>query len=94
MVQYTIRRIRGRIQAKLTAVSQNSNAKLVYTTDGTAPTAKSKQVASGSTINIDETCTLKVGLLSNGTVTGIRTYNYTIKHSSHIPSPYMLMPNR
>ena len=66
-------------RAKLTAVSQNSNAKLVYTTDGTAPTAKSKQVATGSTIDIDETCTLKVGLLSNGTVTGIRTYNYTIK---------------
>lgn len=66
-------------RAKLTAVSQNSNAKLVYTTDGTDPTAKSKQVATGSTINIDETCTLKVGLLSNGTVTGIRTYNYIIK---------------
>lgn len=66
-------------KAKLTAVSQNSNAKLVYTTDGTAPTAKSKQVATGSSINIDETCTLKVGLLSNGTVTGIRTYNYIIK---------------
>ena len=66
-------------KAKLTAVSQNSNAKLVYTTDGTAPTAKSKQVASGSTINIDNTCTLKVGLLINGNVTGIRTYNYTIK---------------
>ena len=66
-------------KAKLTAVSQNNNAKLVYTTDGTDPTAKSKQVATGSTINIDETCTLKVGLLSNGTVTGIRTYNYTVK---------------
>ena len=66
-------------KAKLTAVSQNSNAKLVYTTDGTDPTAKSKQVANGNTINIDNTCTLKVGLLNNGTVTGIRTYNYTIK---------------
>ena len=66
-------------KAKLTAVSQNSNAKLVYTTDGTDPTAKSKQVATGSTINIDNTCTLKVGLLINGTVTGIRTYNYTVK---------------
>lgn len=66
-------------KAKLTAVSQNSNAKLVYTTDGTAPTAKSKQVATGSTINIDNTCTLKVGLLINGNVTGIRTYNYTVK---------------
>lgn len=66
-------------KAKLTAVSQNSNAKLVYTTDGTDPTAKSKQVATGNTINIDNTCTLKVGLLINGTVTGIRTYNYTVK---------------
>lgn len=66
-------------KAKFTAVSQNSNAKLVYTTDGTAPTAKSKQVTTGSTINIDNTCTLKVGLLINGNVTGIRTYNYTIK---------------
>lgn len=66
-------------KAKLTAVSQNSNAKLVYTTDGTDPTAKSKQVATGNTINIDNTCTLKVGLLNNGTVTGIRTYNYTVK---------------
>lgn len=66
-------------KAKLTAVSQNSNAKLVYTTDGTAPTAKSKQITNGNTINIDNTCTLKVGLLINGNVTGIRTYNYTIK---------------
>lgn len=66
-------------RAKLTAVSQNSNVKLVYTTDGTTPTAKSKQVANGNTINIDNTCTLKVGLLINGNVTGIRTYNYTIK---------------
>lgn len=66
-------------KAKLTAVSQNSNAKLVYTTDGTDPTAKSKQVTNGNTINIDNTCTLKVGLLINGNVTGIRTYNYTIK---------------
>lgn len=66
-------------KAKLTAVSQNSNAKLVYTTDGTAPTTKSKQVTTGSTINIDNTCTLKVGLLINGNVTGIRTYNYTVK---------------
>lgn len=66
-------------KAKLTAVSLNSNAKLVYTTDGTAPTAKSKQVTNGNTINIDNTCTLKVGLLINGNVTGIRTYNYTIK---------------
>ena len=66
-------------KATLTAVSQNANAKLVYTTDGTVPTASSKQATSGSTINIDNSCTLKVGLLINGIVSGIRTYNYTIK---------------
>ena len=71
-------------KAKLTAVSQNSNAKLVYTTDGTDPTAKSKQVATGNTINIDETCTLKVGLLSNGTVTGIlQLYRQDIRAIYH-----------
>lgn len=63
----------------LTAVSQDSNAKLVYTTDGTEPTASSKQATSGSRLPIDNSCTLKVGLLTNGNVSGIRTYNYTIK---------------
>lgn len=63
----------------LTAVTQNSNAKLVYTTDGSTPTASSKQVTNGSSIDINNSCTLKVGLLINGTVSGVRTYNYTIK---------------
>ena len=63
----------------LTAVSQNSNAKLVYTTNGSDPTASSKPVTSGTSINISSSCTLKVGLLINGTVSGIRTYNYSIK---------------
>lgn len=63
----------------LTAVSQNSNAKLVYTTNGIDPTAKSTQVESGASININSSCTLKVGLLINSTVSGIRTYNYSIK---------------
>lgn len=63
----------------LTAVSQNSNAKLVYTTNSSDPTASSKPVTSGTSINISSSCTLKVGLLINGTVSGIRTYNYSIK---------------
>lgn len=66
-------------KATLIAASKNSNAKLVYTTDGTDPTSKSTQVASGSTIDINNSCTLKVGLLINGTVSGIRTYNYDVK---------------
>lgn len=63
----------------LTAVSKNSTAKLVYTTNGSDPTASSTQTTSGTSINISSSCTLKVGLLINGTVSGIRTYNYSIK---------------
>ena len=63
----------------LTAVSKNTAAKLVYTTNGSDPTANSTQVTSGTSIDISSSCTLKVGLLINGTVSGIRTYNYSIK---------------
>lgn len=66
-------------ETTLTAVSKNSNAKLVYTTNGNDPTASSTQATSGTSINISSSCTLKVGLLINGTVSGIRTYNYSIK---------------
>lgn len=63
----------------LTAVSKNTSAKLVYTTNGSDPTASSTQATSGTSIDISSSCTLKVGLLINGTVSGIRTYNYSIK---------------
>ncbi len=66
-------------KVKLTAVSANAGAKLVYTTDGTEPTAQSTQVASGTTVAIANSCVLKVGLLADGTVSSVRTYNYTIK---------------
>jgi alpha-amylase len=62
----------------LTAVSATSDAKLVYTLDGTTPTASSTQVTSGNSVNISSDCTLKVGLLINGVVSGIITRNYTI----------------
>lgn len=67
-------------KVKLIAVSKDASAKLVYTTDGTAPTAKSKQVASGDEITISSDCVLKVGLLVGGSVKGIITRNYTIQH--------------
>ena len=67
------------VKVALTAVSKNTSAKLVYTTNGSNPTANSTQVTSGTSINISSSCTLKVGLLINGTVSGIRTYNYSIK---------------
>ena len=75
-------------KVKLTAVSKDASAKLVYTTDGTAPTAKSKQVASGDEITISSDCVLKVGLLVGGSVKGIITRNYTIQHVEEGPDAF------
>lgn len=75
-------------KVKLTAVSKDASAKLVYTTDGTAPTAKSKQVASGDEITISSDCVLKVGLLVGGSVKGIITRNYTIQHVEEDPDAF------
>ena len=80
-------------KVKLIAVSKDASAKLVYTTDGTAPTVKSKQVASGDEITISSDCVLKVGILVGGSVKGVITRNYTIQHveegsdAFEIPAP-------
>ena len=66
----------GAFSATLTAVSATSTAQLVYTLDGSTPTASSTKVASGSTINITQPCTLKVGLLKGSAVSGVITRNY------------------
>ena len=72
-------------KVKLTAVSATSGAQLVYTTDGTIPTASSKKASSGAEIDITESCTLKVGLLVAGTVKGIIERNYTIEENTFDP---------
>ena len=65
--------------ARLTAVSNKQGAQLVYTTDGTEPTAKSHKAASGTAIDIPMgTTTLKVGLLTGSTVSAIATRTYEI----------------
>ena len=66
-------------KARLTAVSAKQDAQLVYTTDGTEPTAKSHKAASGTAIDIPMgTTTLKVGLLTGSTVSAIATRTYEI----------------
>ena len=67
----------GQKQVTLTAVSSNSNAKLVYTTDGSTPTASSTKVASGTKITVADAMTLKVGLLIGNAVSGIVTRIYS-----------------
>lgn len=66
-------------KARLTAVSDKQGAQLVYTTDGTEPTAQSRKAASGTEIEIPMgTTTLKVGLLTGSTVSAIATRTYDI----------------
>ena len=63
----------------LTAVSSTSSAQLVYTLDGSKPSANNGTVvASGAAIPINRSCTLNVGLLINGSVSGVITRNYTV----------------
>ena len=70
----------GVMKAKLVAVSNEDNAQLVYTTDGTEPTASSKKAKSGEELEIPfgET-TLKVGLLIDGVVSGVLTRTYKVE---------------
>ena len=67
----------GTQKATLTAVTATAGAQLVYTTDGTTPTANSTKVASGTKIDITGNMTLKVGLLIGGAVSGIVTRTYS-----------------
>ena len=77
----------GAQKVTLTAVSTDANAKLVYTTDGSNPTASSTSVASGTQIDIpaDTEMTLKVGLLIGGTVKNIITREYSTKAPAEEP---------
>lgn len=63
----------------LTAVSTSGDAKLVYTTDGTTPTAKSTVVESGAEVSINSSCTLQVGLLVGGEVKKVVLHTYTLE---------------
>ena len=72
----------------LTAVSNTSGAKLVYTLDGSAPSASNgTQVNSGSSIRIEgeKDVTLKVGLLIGSAVSGIITRTFTYKTETQLP---------
>lgn len=79
----------GGVTVTLSAVSTDGNAKIVYTTDGSEPTAKSTSVASGSKITLSKSATLKAALLSGGAVKGMITRHYTVTNFS----PYTITVN-
>lgn len=72
----------------LTAVSADAGAKLVYTTDGSTPSATNgKQAGSGETLTIDSDCTLTVGLLTGGAVKGIVTRSFWFTEAETVKIP-------
>lgn len=66
------------LNVKLTAVSNLAGARIIYTTDGSEPTADSPQLTSGATLSIESSCTLRAGILSKGVVQGIQSREYKI----------------
>ena len=78
------------IDVTFIAVSQTDGAQLVYTLDGSEPTASNgTKVSNGTTINLTDNCTLKVGLLINGAVSGLITRNYVVGNQPIEPfEPY------
>ena len=67
------------VTVKVTAVSENPSAQLVYTTDGSAPTAiNGTIVASGTVLRLRESMTLNVGLLIESNVTKVITREYDL----------------
>ena len=68
----------GSVRVKFTAVSNYSDAKIVYTTDGTTPTSRSRKVSNGATTTINSSCTVTAGILHNGNVYGIQKREYNI----------------
>ncbi len=76
----------GTINVTLTAVSQTDGAQVVYTLDGSTPTASNgTRVASGATITVNKSATLKAALLKGSTVDGLITRNYTLGNSDFTP---------
>ncbi len=78
----------GEVDVRCIALTNNSSAKLVYTTDGSEPTVGSTSIASGSSLHLTESCTLKLGLVIGGSVVDVvsKTYDITefIPHTATI----------
>ena len=69
----------GAFSLTLNAVSAEAGAQIVYTTDGSDPSATNgTTVADGATVTVDKTMTLKAAVIAGGAVKGMITRNYKI----------------
>lgn len=70
----------GAFDATLTLVSTDATQQLVYTLDGTEPSATNgTRVTSGAKVSITSDCTLRVGVLVGSVVQNIISRDYRIK---------------
>ena len=69
-----------KLKVRLSAITPTAGTQLVYTTDGSAPTASSAKVSTGTTIEIPVgTTTLNVAMVSGNSVSGRITRQYVVK---------------
>ncbi len=81
------------VAVKVTSPATANNAQLVYTLDGSAPSATAAVVPANGIITIDKTAKLSVGILLNGTVTTVVSHNYTIiSFAAHKARIYFKQP--
>lgn len=74
-------------EVTLRAISAASDARVVYTLDGSEPTVSSAQVANGDKVILPSgKITLKVGVLAGGRVSGVATRTYEFRKFS----PYQM----
>jgi len=75
------------LQVMLSAVTSQAGARVVYTLDGSNPTAQSPSVASGTKIDLPlGTTTLKAGLLVGGQVSAIIERQYVVREKQEEPA--------
>lgn len=68
-----------KISAKISAITESTDSQLVYTTDGTTPSATNgTKVASDTELTVEAGTTLLVGLLVNDEVIGIQKREYLV----------------
>ncbi len=80
----------GETTVMLSAVTDKENAKIVYTLDGTTPTAQSSTVASGYKIALPlGTTILKAGLVVDGEMQAMIERNYVVKEKPVEP-PFVI----
>ena len=83
-------------QATLTAVTEQTGAQLVFTIDGSTPSASNgTRCASGTKVSIpaEKTTTLKVGLLVGSTVSAIQTRQYEVSETKPEPPQEVVVPD-